>query len=67
MATPIAGMYKDYMPKLPLVRGLRSPQIAMLSRPTLEQLLSPSPKEQRLAMESQRLPSPAALSMFLSM
>jgi hypothetical protein len=65
MITPIAGIYRDFMPRLPIIRAPGSPQIAMMGRPTLEQLLAPSPREQKIAMETQRLPSPSALSMLI--
>ena len=66
MSKEIAGLYKDYLPRLPIIRAPGVPLITTMSKPSLEQLLELSAREKRIEMEKQRLPSPAALSMFMS-
>lgn len=61
----IAGLYKDYMDRLPVPTGPRLAGIREVGRPSLEQMLQPLPQRQKVLAQINQLPSPAALGLLM--
>lgn len=62
----LAGAYRPLLKKVPVPTGPKVAGISSAAKPTLQQLLAPTERAQRIRSELNTLPSPKAIGLLTS-